>query len=167
MDRRLTSVEVIGLAIRSEEDAAKFYGHISRMIDNDLVRAKYQNLAKEEANHKNILMGLYRQMVGTDETPPRIPGDPETAEGGPVPAEIAESLEDLLRLAVDREGRAGAFYREAAEQATDLSGRRTLQYLADVEHGHEMMLRNELEAFLRDRNWYTSKEPPPLVHVGP
>jgi rubrerythrin len=29
MERKLTSLEGIGIAIRSEEDAAKFYGHIS------------------------------------------------------------------------------------------------------------------------------------------
>lgn len=166
MDRRLTSLEVIGMAIRSEEDAAKFYGHISKMIDNDLVRAKYEHLAREEVNHQRLLVELYRTMSGSRERPSRIPGEPDTAEGGPVPEEVAESLEALLKLAVEREKRARAFYAKAAEEATDLSGRRILGYLSDVEHGHEMMLKKELESFLRDKDWYVRRDPE-MVHVGP
>ena len=166
MERTLTAVEVIGMAVRSEEDAAKFYGHISKMIDNDLVRAKYEHLAREEANHRRLLVQLYESMTGSREKPPRIPGQPETAEGGPVPEEIAGSLEALLRLAVERERKARAFYARAGEEATDLSGKRILGYLADVEHGHEMMLEKELAAYLRDKDWYVGKEPD-MVHVGP
>lgn len=166
MDPQLTSLEVIGMAIRSEEDAAKFYGHISKMIKNDLVRAKYEHLAREEAHHRKMLAGVYRKMSGSEESPPRIPGTPVTAEGGGIPDDIADSLEELLRLAVRREREAGDFYREAAGQATDLSGKKVLLYLADVEHGHELMLKKELDAYLRDRDWYESKDPE-LIHVGP
>jgi len=167
MDRDLTSLEVIGMAIRSEEDAAKFYGHIAQMIENELVQEKYRHLAKEEANHREILVKLYQRMAGTDERPPKIPGDPETAEGGAIPEEIADSLEALLRLAIQREEKARDFYQSAARTATDLSGQRILQYLADVEHGHELMLENELEAYLRDTEWYTGKQWPEMTHVGP
>jgi len=167
MERKLTSLEVIGMAIRSEEDAAKFYGHISTMTKNDLVRAKYRQLAKEETGHKKVLLNLYGKMTDTKEPPPKIPGEPDTAEGGAVPDEISGSLEDLLKLAIDRERKARDFYRNAAAQATDLSGERILRYLSDVEHGHELMLKNELEAYLRDTQWYTGEEWPEMLHVGP
>ncbi len=166
MDPKLTSLEVIGMAIRSEEDAAKFYGHISKMIENDLVRVKFEHLAREEVNHGRMLTGLYRKMSGGEDRPPRIPGSPETAEGGGVPEGMADSLESLLKRALQREQKAGAFYRDAADRATDLSGQRILRYLADVEHGHELMLEKEFEAYLRDKDWYVGKEPE-LIHVGP
>lgn len=166
MERTLTSIEVIGIAIRSEEDAAKFYGHISKMIDNELVRAKYEHLAKEEVNHRRLLAGLYKTMTGSQDNPPRIPGEPETAEGGSIPEGIADSLQALLNLAVEREQKAKAFYAKAAAEATDLSGKRILMYLADVEHGHEMMLKKELESYLRDKDWYVGKESE-MLHVGP
>ena len=166
MDPKLTSLEVIGMAIRSEEDAAKFYGHISKMIKNGLVRAKYEHLAREEVNHRKMLAGLYREMSGGQHRPPRIPGTPDTAEGGGVPEDMADSLESLLKLAVQREGKAGAFYRDAADRATDLSGQRVLRYLADVEQGHELMLKKELDAYRRDKTWYVGEEPE-LIHVGP
>ncbi|MBN2124870.1 MAG: hypothetical protein JW821_11295 [Deltaproteobacteria bacterium] len=61
---------------------------------------------------------------------------------------------------------AGDFYRKAADEATDPSGKRMLQYLADVEKGHEAMLRKEVEAFQRDAEWYQGGEGPTMVHVG-
>jgi rubrerythrin len=166
MDRTLTSVEVLGLAIRSEEDAAKFYGHISRMIENNLVRVKYEQLAKEETGHRKMLVTLYKEMTGTEESPERVPGEPETAEGDAIPDDIADSLEGLLRLAVKREKNAHEFYREAAAKAKDLSGRRILEYLADVEKGHQAMLEKEVEAYHRDKEWYRGQQYPAMTHVG-
>jgi rubrerythrin len=167
MDRGLTAVEVIGLAIRSEEEAAKFYGHLSRRIKNDVVRQRYRHLAQEEMNHKEKLAALYRKMVGSDDIPPRVPGDPDTAEGGTGPEVGLESMEELLRIAVQREQEAQDFYREAASNAKDPSGERILLYLADVEHSHEMILKAELEAYLRDAQWYMGEEGQEMIHTGP
>jgi len=167
MNRKLTALEVVGMAIRSEEDAAKFYGHISKMIANEVVRTKYENLAKEEVNHKKMLMDLQKKLSGMDAKFPRIPGNPETAEGSAIPEEITDSLEELLKLAIKREEKAKNFYRKAAAETADPSGERILHYLADVEQGHELMLKKELEAYLRDVEWYVHQETPEMVHAGP
>ena len=92
-------------------------------------------------------------MTGESERPPKVPGNPETAEGGD-PSASTDSLEELLKLAVSREQKASDFYRKAAERATDDSGRRLLEYLARMEKGHEIALKNELETYLNDRSWY-------------
>ncbi len=167
MDRKLTSLEVVGMAIRSEEDAAKFYSHIAEMINNELVSKKYRHLAKEEAGHRKMLVDLYKKMLGDSENPPKIPGEPETAEGGAIPKHISNSLEELLILAVKREQAAKEFYRQAAAAATDLSGKKILEYLVHVETGHEMTLKSELEAYRQDKDWYTGETTPEMVHVGP
>ena len=164
MKEDLTLLEVIGLAIRSEEDAAEFYGSISKVINNELVRAKYEGLAKEEVGHRHMLVELYKKMSGEKGAPPKIPGSPATAEGGK-PVFEAEALEDLLHHAISREVEANDFYRKAATRAIDTNSRRTLEYLADIERGHELMLRGELEAYMRDRDWYAEK--PDVQLVGP
>lgn len=163
MKEDLTLLEIVGLAIRSEEDAAEFYGGISKIIRNDLVRTKYEGLAREEVGHRHMLVELYKKMSG-EETPPRVPGHPATAEGGRTPF-VADSLEELLRHAIDREVAANDFYRKAAARAVDQGGQRTLEYLADIERGHELLLRTELGAYLRDRDWYAEK--PDVQLVGP
>lgn len=166
MPRReeLTLLEIIGLAIRSEEEAADFYGSVSRIIKNDLVRAKYEALAREEIGHRHMLVELYRKMSGEEGAPPRIPGSPSTAEGEAKRFSV-DSLEGLLLGAIAREAEANDFYRKAAVRAIDQGGRRTLEYLADIERGHELMLRSELDAYQRDRDWYAEK--PDVQLVGP
>lgn len=167
MDPNLTSLEVIGMAIRSEEDAARFYNHIARMIGNETVKAKYLSLAKEEAAHRKLLVENYQKISGADEMPPKIPGNPETAEGGAIPFEIENSLEELLKLAIERENDARDFYRKAANSAIDITGRSMLEYLSNVEQDHAAMLEKELQTYLADKAAYTGESEPGLVHLGP
>lgn len=164
MGNNLTLVEIIGLAVRSEEEAAEFYGNMAKLIKNGLVRAKYETLAKEEIGHRHMLVELYKKMTGENGGPPKIPGSPKVAEEKQPPF-ATDSLEELLKLAILREQKAGDFYRKAAARAVDVNGRRTLEYLADIERGHEMLLKAELESYLRDRNWYAEK--PDVQLVGP
>jgi len=164
MQDDLTTVEVIGLAIRSEEDAAEFYGQMSKRIKNDLVKSKFEALAKEEAGHRSMLVALYKRATGSEDLPPRVPGGPDTAEKAWAGVDIAD-FEELLNLAISRENEASKFYKEAAKRAADISGKRTLEYLSDIEHGHEVMLKSELKAYLRDRDWYANN--PDIQLVGP
>ena len=163
MNADLTAIEVVGLGIRSEEDAAEFYGTLAKKIKNDLVKAKFESLAREEIGHKQVLSSLYKKMTG-EPAPPMIPGAPDTAEGGGTPVDV-ENIEELLRLAISREQKANNFYKEAAKKAADNSGRRTLEYLAGIEYGHELMLKEELKAYLNDKDWYANS--PDIQLVGP
>ena len=167
MENDLTSLEILGIAIRSEEEAARLYGHIARRIDNELVRTRFRHLAEEEGEHRKMLVAFYKQITGEPGAPPRFTGTGELAEGGSVPEPLEDSLEALLELAVQREKRARDFYRKAAEKAMDPSGERILHYLADVEEGHAQRLKRELHAFHRDTAWYTGQDAPEMVHLGP
>lgn len=167
MEKDLTSIEVLGMALRSEEDASKFYGRIAKMIRNDLVRAKYESLAKEEVNHGIMILNLYKQMMGSDDKLPRVPGEPQTAERGTAEGNASDSLEDLLKLAIGREKKAKEFYLEASEKAIDPSGRKVLYYLSQVEEGHEEMLKKELEAYLKNKGWYLGEDDEDMIHLGP
>lgn len=164
MQRDLTLVEIIGLAVKSEEEAASFYGHLSKKIGNELVRAKYESLAKEEAGHRHMLLELYKKMTGEKNGPPAVPGKQLLAEGMGKEFE-ASSVEDLLRFAILREQKANEFYRKASVKTVDVNSKRTLEYLADIESGHEMLLKAELESYLKDKNWYSDN--PNIQLVGP
>jgi rubrerythrin len=162
MDEGLTVIEIIGLGIRSEDDAAAFYGELAGKIRNGLVRSKYEALSREEAGHGQMLRGLYRRFAG--EEAPHIPGSPAVAEGRG--AEIfSRDFEEVLNYAVAREQEAQAFYRGLAKKLAEANARRTVEYLADIERGHELMLKEELEAYRRDRSWYADN--PDIQLVGP
>ncbi|OGQ48846.1 MAG: hypothetical protein A3I09_03900 [Deltaproteobacteria bacterium RIFCSPLOWO2_02_FULL_47_10] len=162
MEKELTLIEIIGLAIRSEEDAALFYGRVAKLIKNDIGRAKYKSLAKEEGRHRKLLVGLYCRITGENRPPVKIAGRPVTAEGGfPV---IVTSIEDSIRLAIAREEEAEAFYKNGAKKAVDDdTSFKILRYLADMEHGHSLLLKAELEAFIRDRDFYANNPEIQLV----
>lgn len=164
MQADLTVIEVIGLAIRSEEDAAAFYAHLAKQINNVLVKAKFLDLAREESGHRKILVDMLAKLTGSKKAPLKIPGNPETAEGGGVPFSTTD-IEELLKIAIGREQKANAFYKDASRSALDVNSKRTLEYLATIEYGHEQLLNAELEAYLRDRNWYADN--PDVQLVGP
>ncbi len=161
MRNDLTAVEAIGMGIRSEQDAAAFYGKISKKVKNPLVKAKFEQLAREEVGHKAMLVAMYQKITG-EKIPPQIPGEPDTAEKGGAPIDV-EDMEELLNLAIFREQESSRFYSEAASASKDPSGKRTLEYLAGIERGHEAMLTEEREAFLRDRDWYLNNDDIQLV----
>lgn len=160
MDKNMAALEILGIAIKSEEDASAFYTKISEILKNDLVSMKYRELAKEEMGHKAILTRLYTKLSG--ERPSAIPGEPVTAEAG-FPVSV-NNMEKILLLAISREQEANRFYSKAAMDTDDMGSRRILEYLSDMEKGHELMLQRELEAYLRDRDWYANN--PDIQLVG-
>ncbi len=164
MERDLTAVEVLGFAVQSEEEAAKFYGDLAKVVGNPLVRARFEELAREEVRHRGIIVALYGKLTGEAGAPPKVPGNPTLAEEA-TPRMVVEELEELLSLAIARERKARDFYRAAAKKASDETTRRTLEYLADIERGHELLLATELEAYRRDKNWYAEK--PDIQLEGP
>ena len=68
--------ELLGYAIYSEEEAAKFYRHLVKDFDEkSLVAHKFESIAKDEDMHKWVLQDLYRELFGTDDykAPPNLP----------------------------------------------------------------------------------------------
>jgi rubrerythrin len=164
MQNNLTAIEILGLAIRSEEDAANFYGHVAKQIKNDIVKMKFLDLAREESAHRKILVDMFKKLTGSGILPKRIPGSPDTAEKGEGPVEITE-IEKLLEMAIAREQKACAFYKDAAGRVCDVGGKKILEYLSSIEYGHEQLLRAELETFRKDKSWYADN--PDVLLVGP
>lgn len=164
MAEKLTSVEVVALAVQSEEDASKFYGAIAKRIKNPMVRMRYEDLAREEVRHRAMLIELYKTMTGDEFSPERVPNSPPLAEAA-WPTGETEDLEKLLDLAIQRELGAAEFYEQAADDTADPTGEKALAYLADMERGHAVVLQSELRAYRRDQSWYSDF--PDMPMMGP
>jgi len=162
MEKSLTAVEVVGLAIAKEREAQDLYTRMSSEMKNPLVREKFLSLGREERRHEEILSGMYLKMTG-EERSPKISFSGKLSKAN-FPGPNA-TFEDLLLFAIDREKDSQRLYLEGVSVATDESGRRTFRYLADFERGHEMILKTELENYRRDKNWYA--ECPDIMLVGP
>jgi rubrerythrin len=139
----LTSMEVLAIAIRSQADAARLFGHLSRLSADPESRAKFRRLAREEARHKQVLVQLYRKMAPEDATPPPI-----TSLGSAVPRRMGVGMQALLRQALDQANQAHEFYHLAARSAVDLSSKLVFESLFQAALQQAALLREELEAGL-------------------
>ena len=64
VSRSLTGLEVLGIAIRSEVEAHRFYTQVLKRVQNPILREKLSRLAAEEKRHRQILEERYRKSTG-------------------------------------------------------------------------------------------------------
>lgn len=167
IDKSLTAWQVLGVAIRSEIDAAAFYARLQGKVKNVLLVQKLKFLGLEEEHHKRILERLLGQKY------PDKPRDvPATSLMPPIgvslPAE--PGVPALFEAALQAEVTAEAYYNEAAERVEDEAGRKILAYLGRVERSHQAMLKAELELIQKFPDYYDVEDfhiGQDLFHVGP
>src|SRR3989304_6516510 len=135
INKDLTSVEILGVGARSEEESYKFYKKLAKKIKNRLVREKLLNLARDEKNHKGILLKKYYEITG--EKTPTVP--PKGRERDKTSLNENMSIKELIQFAISKEREAFRLYSLGASKAKDLRGKRRLQYLAGFERNHERM----------------------------
>ncbi len=163
----LTPLEILGVAIKSEIEAANLYRHMAGQVVNLDLRGRLDFLAKEEEKHRQILHGAYtRQFPDVELALPARSLAPAVQaaiqEGAPVP--------ELFRLAMEAEHLSEEFYDDLAGRAPEENSRTMLTYLSRMEHGHYELLRTELEMIQRFPTYYQVKDfqlGDELVHFGP
>ena len=167
IDKSLAAWQVLGVAIRSEVDAAAFYTRLQGRVKNVLLVQKLKFLALEEEHHRKILERLLAQRY------PDKPKDvPESALMPPIgvalPAE--PSVPELFEAALKAEEIAEAYYNDAAGRVEEEAGQRILAYLGRVERSHQAMIRSELDLIRRFPDYYDVEDfhlGQDLFHVGP
>lgn len=167
IDKNLAAWQILGVAIRSEVDAAAFYSRLQGRVKNVPLSLKLKFLALEEEHHKTILEKLLAQ---------KYPGKPQDAPesslmppiGVALPAE--PGVPALFEAALKAEESAESYYNEASERVEDEAGRKILAYLGRVERSHQFMIRSELELIQKFPDYYDVEDfhiGQDLFHVGP
>jgi len=167
IDKNLAAWQVLGVAIRSEIDAAAFYNRLQAKVKNILLIQKLKFLALEEEHHPKILERLLGQRY------PDKPKDiPESSLMPPIgvslPAEPA--VPALFEAALKAEETAEAYYNEAAGRVEEEGGRRILAYLGRVERSHQAMISSEIDLIAKFPDYYDVEDfniGQDLFHVGP
>jgi rubrerythrin len=163
----LTALEVLGVAIKSEIDAAALYLRMAGRVGNPSLVAKLDFLRQEEEKHRLMLEELYAaRFPAVDLQLPaksRVPTiDEVDIDGLAVP--------ELFRLAMKAEQMAASFYSEQADHSRDEVSRTVLRYLSNVERGHYHMLETEYELLSRFPDYYSADEfhvGDEMMHIGP
>ena len=161
MYRGLTKLEILGIAIKKEKDAAKFYQDLAGRIPNPIVKEKFSSLAKEERKHRAILNAEYKRITGGEK-----PVLPEKWKADRPEASISPDapIEELLLFAIEREKDAQKLYRSGAKTAEGESGRVMFEYLVEFEKGHERALKAELAFYKKAPLFFEQYEEG--IHVG-
>jgi len=163
----LTALEVLGVAIKAEIEAAALYTRLAAQVRNATLASKLDFLRREEEKHRSILQDVYQHRFPDVEL--QLPAR------SIVPTVDAASLTrmtvpELFQLAMKAEQLASDFYAREAERSFDEMGRTTLRYLSHVESGHYKMLETEYELVSRFPDYYNADEfhfGSELVHIGP
>jgi rubrerythrin len=158
----LTVLEILGVAIKKEIDAANFYRNLADHVANQIVKNRFLALAKDERIHRALLQTEYKRLTGETRNPPApkmdFPKDDKFDFD-------KFHIEEALLFAIKAEREAQKLYSEAAKISNDPRGRRMLDYLVEFERGHERQLKSEIDFYKKSPLWFDETED--LIHVGP
>jgi rubrerythrin len=163
----LTALEALGVAIKSEIEAASLYARLRKRVGSSSLAAKLHFVQAEEEKHRAILEGEYQRRF--PDVALRLP--PGSVVPLPDEASFADlSVPELFRVAMKAEQTSAEFYLREAERTQDEAGRTILRYLGKVERGHYQMLETEYDLASRFPDYYNADDfhlGQELMHIGP
>jgi rubrerythrin len=162
--KELTSLEVLGVAVRSEIDAQNIYREMAERVSNPRAKERFHLLAAEEQRHQNLLERKYQELFPN--VPLKLPPSqlPPKALTGDLRKEM--SLREVLDLAIREERHSRDFYLEGAHHVDDLTGKAMLKFLADWEYTHQMSLQGEYDMLIKYPNYYEDVGEPWQEELG-
>jgi rubrerythrin len=139
-----TSVAAIEMAIAAELDAQATYLHLANITKIQDAKVLYQNLARDEHWHKEVLDERYQALTGNKQLQPII----ASIEGAVVRNNAKENMDEIeiLKLAISAEIAAYAFYTRTTKSIVDAETRKTFLRLSEDEERHRVLLEKEVQA---------------------
>ncbi len=145
----LTPVEIIGIGISKEVNSEAFY----RVVANRVVKKRLLNIADEEAEHREILKGIFIEMTGEK----KVSANKYLLKRPEITKKMAKmSHQDILKMAIEMEEESINLYQEGYKGVKSESVRKILSYLIDFEKGHKETLTQELRLLTKEPDWFDS-----------
>lgn len=134
----LSEREVLAVAIASEEEDSRIYMAFAEdMRERYPASAKvFEEMAEEESQHRHALLKMYEERFGKVLPPIRREDVKGFLKRRPVWLSKNLPLDTVRKEAENMEYQAARFYQKAAEQTTDVSIRKLLGDLAEIEKSH-------------------------------
>jgi len=141
--------EILEYAIAREVDANRFYLALAELTKKPEMRKVFEDLAKEELEHKAKLeleVMKTGRTVAADEEARGLHTDEETNIGG---AELDMDYKDMLMLAMEKEEAAFRTYVNLVPSVQDQESRDVLLALAEEEVKHKLRFEVEYDMLLK------------------
>ncbi|MBS3819829.1 ferritin family protein [bacterium] len=159
--------KILGMAVKSEIEAADVYSKLYEIVKNELLRKKLKFLLYEEKKHRRILERLYTQKF-----PQKKMVVPEKSFLPSIKVSIDENttMLDIFNVAFRAEKMAEDFYSQTSQQTQDERSQKILQYLSRVERSHSYMIKSEIDLLEKFPEYYNVEDfhaGHEFVHIGP
>ena len=141
--------EIMEYAIDKEKEAAEFYEEASRQEKYSGAKEIFENFAKEERKHQNMLENFSKQNIEHYKTE-KIPDLKRSDYLVEIEYEPGMPYVDILRLAMKREEKALKFYTDFSEKAETDDHKKLFQILAQEEAKHKLKLETILDDYMAE-----------------
>jgi rubrerythrin len=165
-NRDLTSLEVLGVAIKSEIDAQRLYKRMKEKVGAEDLNEKLDFLIAQEEKHEMILREVYDKRFPDADL--ALPPNAIVPMIDDVLARDA-TLKELFEAGMQAEKMAADFYSGLAERTNDMRAKRTLLYMSNMEESHYAILVAEWNQIERMKSEEASDflDSDGLMHFGP
>ncbi|MBC8473042.1 MAG: ferritin family protein [Planctomycetes bacterium] len=143
--------EILQLAIDKEVEAYNFYLALANRVADQHIREAFEDLAKEELEHKAMLE-LEVMKTGKTITVEQNPARPERSyivSNDPSPLDM--DYKDMLMLGMEKEEAAFRTYVNLAASVNNEKSREVLLALAEEEVKHKLRFQTEYDILLKKR----------------
>ncbi|MBF0235769.1 MAG: ferritin family protein [Desulfamplus sp.] len=143
--------DILAYAIEKEKEAVKFYTDLSNKDNFKSVKETFENFAKEEQKHVQLLSDLNTDKSKVDEYELKSVPDLKISDYL-VETEYKEGMfmQDILRIAMKREEMAVKLYKDLAGKTKNAEVIKVLNILAQEEAKHKLGLETMYDDFLAD-----------------
>jgi rubrerythrin len=143
--------EILQLAIDKEVEAYNFYMALSNAVADQRICVAFEELAKEELEHKAKLeleVMKLGQTIAIEENPARSDRS-YIVSNDPSPLDM--DYKDMLMLAMEKEEAAFRIYVKLAASVHDEKSQEVLLALAEEEVKHKLRFQTEYDILLKKR----------------
>ena len=140
--------EILEFAISREIEAFQFYTALAERMEKPQMRKIFEELAKEELEHK---ANLELEIIKTGQTVATASQD-LTADDYHIEGEFQFDIgmQQLLQMSIEKEKAAFELYVDLAGKVRDENSRETLLALAEEEVKHKMRFEYEYDMLLKN-----------------
>lgn len=131
--------EVLDFAIKSEENANRFYSEWAKKLEKKPMQPVFEELAEEEQKHKEFLLGVKHGQT-VQATTEEITDLKISDYMVDVKASVDMDYQDALMVAMHREKMAYKLYSNLANMTKNADIKNTFHMLANEEAKHKLRL---------------------------
>jgi len=152
-------------AIRLEINGRKFFLHAAEVTEHEKGKKMFRFLAEEEVKHMEVFGRLFSQILDSEDWKQYV-RDEELRGEAPLVVKLQESMKkeegkgevEALRIGMELENNAIEFFKQATEDADDMTAKKIFREISEEEKFHYDLLQAQYDSVTGSGFWLGSAE---------